>query len=134
MWSAGKAVIITNNDWVSEKYKGIMNVIYLDSYEEVLVKAKDMVDSGHHLATHPQALTLKPNQTPYRSVILYPSDGDDNTGDILLIKKSLETFYQGQKSAPASEAYTDRKIRDFKVLDASMMDSVIPRIFHIGTG
>lgn len=134
MLRARKAVIITNNDWVSEKYKGMMNIIFLNSYEEVLAKARDMVYDRHHLLTHPQASSLKANQTPYRSVIVYPSDGDDNTSDILLIEKCLETFYQWQKLAPTPGNYTEGVMRDFKVIDASMMDSVIPRIFHMGTG
>ncbi len=134
MWRIKRAVIITNNDWVSEKYKGMMNIIFLNSYEEVLVKAKDMAYDGHHLLTHPQASSLKPNQTPYRSVIVYPSDGDDNTSDILLIEKNLEIFYQWQKIAPTPGNYTDGVVRGFKVFDASMMDSIIPRIFHMGTG
>lgn len=131
MWKAGKAVIITNNDWVREKYKDMMKIIYVKSYEEVLIKTKDMVCNRHDLLTHPQASGLKANQTPYRSVIVYPNDGDGGEGDILLIEKCLETFYQWQKAAPVPGQYTERVERDFKVIDASMMDSIIPRIFQM---
>lgn len=133
MWDIDKAVIITNNDWVYEKYKVMAEVICVGTYEEVLIKTKDMVHNRHHLLTHPQASSLKPNQTPYRSVIVYPNDEedtDDNMNDILLIEKCLEVFYQWQEIAPAPGKYTDRVIRDFKVIDASTVDSVMPRIFN----
>lgn len=132
LWDRDKAVIITNNDWVCEKYKVMIEIIYVETYEEVLIKTRDMVHDRHHLLTHPQASSLKPNQTPYRSVIVYPNDEDDmddNMSDILLIEKCLEVFYQWQKIAPTPREYTDRVKRDFKVIDASMIDSVIPRIF-----
>ena len=61
MWNPDKAIIITNNDRVYEKYKKEMQVILLDSYEDVLIKTRDMVYNRHILLTHPQASSLKPN-------------------------------------------------------------------------
>lgn len=43
MWELEKAVLITNNDRVYEKYKDQLQVILLKTYEEVLIKARDMV-------------------------------------------------------------------------------------------
>ena len=77
MWNPDKAIIITNNDRVYEKYKKEMQVILLDSYEDVLIKTRDMVYNRHILLTHPQASSLKPNQTPYRSVVVYPKGEED---------------------------------------------------------
>ena len=134
MWKIRKGIIITNNDWVRDKYKVMMRIIYLETYEEVLKKARDLVYDGHDLLTHPQASGQKANQTPYRSVIVHPGDGEDNKNDSELIDKCLETYYQWQKIEPNPGKYTDRVKRDFKVMDASMMDSIIPRIFHLGTG
>ena len=85
MWEIEKATLITNNDRVYEKYKDELKVILLDTYEEVLIKVRDMVYDKHILLTHPQASSLKPNQTPYRSVAVYPRGKADNMKDILLI-------------------------------------------------
>ena len=106
MWELKEAILVTNNDRVYEKYKDTMKVLYMQSYEEVLVKVRDLVYDRHVLLTHPQASSLKPNQTPYRSVIVYPKRKEDNTEDILLIEKCLETYYQWQKIAS-----TPKKIR-----------------------
>ena len=53
MWNPDKAIIITNNDRVYEKYKKEMQVILLDSYEDVLIKTRDMVYNRHIMLTHP---------------------------------------------------------------------------------
>ena len=119
MWEIDKAVLITNNDRVYEKYKEMMKVIYMEAYEEVLIKVRDMVYDRHVLLTHPQASSLKPNQTPYRSVIVYPKGEEE---------KCLETYYQWQEIAPTPQKYEDHTAYDFKTIDLSVIDNVIPRI------
>lgn len=128
MWELKEAILVTNNDRVYEKYKDTVKVLYMQSYEEVLVKVRDLVYDRHVLLTHPQASSLKPNQTPYRSVIVYPKRKEDNTEDILLIEKCLETYYQWQKIASTPKKYEERVMEDFKTIDLSVIDNVIPRI------
>ena len=120
MWDIEKAVLVTNNDRVYEKYKDIIQVILLDTYEEVLLKVRDMVYDRH--------LLLKPNQTPYRSVVVYPKGQEDNMKDILLIEKCIEVFREWQEIAPSPESYQEKVANDFKTIDLSVVDNIIPRI------
>lgn len=128
MWNPDKAIIITNNDRVYEKYKKEMQVILLDSYEDVLIKTRDMVYNRHILLTHPQASSLKPNQTPYRSVVVYPKGEEDNMKDIVLIEKCIETYRQWQEIAPTPKNYAEKVANDFKTIDLSGIENIIPRI------
>ena len=128
MWDLEKALMSTKNDRVYEKYKNELTVILLNTYEEVLIKTRDLVYDRHKLLTHPQASSLKPNQTPYRSVVVYPKGKDDNTEDILLIEKCIETYRQWQEIAPTPEKYSERVSEDFKTIDLSVVDNIIPRI------
>ena len=128
MWNPDKAIIITNNDRVYEKYKKEMQVILLDSYEDVLIKTRDMVYNRHILLTHPQASSLKPNQTPYRSVVVYPKGEEDNMKDIVLIEKCIETYRQWQEIAPTPKNYAEKVANDFKRIDLSVIENIIPRI------
>ena len=128
MWNPDKAIIITNNDRVYEKYKKEMQVILLDSYEDVLIKTRDMVYNRHILLTHPQASSLKPNQTPYRSVVVYPKGEEDNMKDIMLIEKCIETYRQWQEIAPTPKNYAEKVANDFKTIDLSGVENIIPRI------
>lgn len=128
MWDIEKAVLITNNDRVYEKYKDTIQIILLDTYEEVLIKVRDMVYDRHVLLTHPQASSLKPNQTPYRSVVVYPKGEEDNMKDILLIEKCIEVFREWQEIAPSPKSYQEKVANDFKTIDLSVVDNIIPRI------
>ena len=128
MWNPDKAIIITNNDRVYEKYKKEMQVILLDSYEDVLIKTRDMVYNRHILLTHPQASSLKPNQTPYRSVVVYTKGEEDNMKDIMLIEKCIETYRQWQEIAPTPKNYAEKVANDFKTIDLSVIENIIPRI------
>ena len=129
MWILEKAILVTNNDRVYEKYKNQMTVILCDSYKEVLIKVRDLVHDRHVLLTHPQASSLKPNQTPYRSVIVYPKGDEDNIKDILLIEKCLQVYEEWQNIAPTPERYQDKVANDFKTIDLSVIDNIIPRIY-----
>ena len=127
MFEKEKCTIVTNNDRVADKYKDIMKVELVNSYEEVLIKARDMVYDRHRLLTHPQAGSLKPNQTPYRSIIVYPSDNSSNMDDVMMIEKAIETFnkFREIKETPK---YEEKIANNYKIIDLSMIDNVMPRI------
>ena len=128
MWKKEETILVTNNDRVYEKYRTVCNVILTDSYESVLIKVRDLVYDRHILLTHPQASSLKPNQTPYRSVAVYPRGSEDNMKDILLIEKCLEVYYQWQEIAPSPKRYSPKVDNDFKTIDLSVVDGFMPRI------
>lgn len=128
MWEIEKATLITNNDKVYEKYRKQMTVVFLETYEKVLLKARDMVYDRHILLTHPQASSLKPNQTPYRSIVVYPQGKEDNVKDIMMIEKCMETFAQWQEIANTPTDYAEKVAEDFKTIDLSVIDNIIPRI------
>ena len=128
MWDIEKAILITNNDRVYEKYKDTIKIILLNTYEEVLIKVRDMVYDRHLLLTHPQASSLKPNQTPYRSVVVYPKGNEDNMKDIMLIEKCVQVYYEWQEIAPSPEKYADKVANDFKTIDLSVVENIIPRL------
>ena len=127
MFEKEKCTIVTNNDRVADKYKDIMKVELVNSYEEVLIKARNMVYDRHRLLTHPQAGSLKPNQTPYRSIIVYPSDNSSNMDDVMMIEKAIETFNKFRKIKETPK-YEEKIANDYKTIDLSMIDNVMPRI------
>lgn len=128
MWYKEKSILITNNDRVYEKYKNQLTCILLEKYEEVLIKVRDLVYDKHVLLTHPQASSLKPNQTPFRSVIVYPKGAEDNTKDILLIEKCIEVFNQWQNIAKSPSSYEKKVENDFKTIDLSVIENIMPRL------
>ncbi len=129
-------LIVTNNNRVYEKYKEKKEVLLLEDagYLQVLEKARDFIHKGAKLLTHPMASSLKPNQTPYRSVMLDGAEvaGEDEENQrqhpdmdsLLLIENSIEAA----KQFLADRAVPDwpPKIKeDFKTVDLSIIDSAI---------
>ena len=129
MYRLDKCILVTNNDRVYLKYRDEIKCILLDNYEDVLIKVRDMVYDRHILLTHPQASSLKPNQTPYRSIIVYPDKNAENIKDILLIEKCLEVFRAWQDIALTPKKYESRVSEDFKTIDLSIIENVVPRIY-----
>lgn len=65
MFDLGKCILVTNNDRAAEKWgENVEQVVMVETYEEVLLKTRDLIHTNHKLLTHPQASSLKPNQTP----------------------------------------------------------------------
>lgn len=117
--------IITNNSRVYEKYKNFYEVIYLEngSYTDVLLKTRDLIHQGKILLTHPMAGSLKPNQTPYKSVILGNTCMNDFKS-IMLIENSLESAFKFLKFKK-TPAWTYKILNDFKTVDLSLIENVI---------
>ena len=122
-----KCIIITNNDRVRDKYSERAEVIFVESYKDVLIKTRDMVYDRHKLLTHPQAGSLKPNQTPYRSVMVYSERDKSDMDDIMLMEKAIETFdkFNDIKKTPK---YEEKIANDYKTIDLSMIDNVIAKM------
>lgn len=117
--------IITNNSKVYESFKNSYEVIFSEkfSYVDVLCATRDLVHDRHKLLTHPMAGSLKPNQTPYKSIIVCDTQGTDNES-VLLIENSLEAAFKFLKFKK-TPAWSDRILNDFKTVDLSLVENVI---------
>ena len=64
-------MVITNNPLVRSRLDDTHEVIYLElSYEELLKVVRDRIYEGHRLLTHPLSGSVKPKETPYKSVLI----------------------------------------------------------------
>lgn len=128
MYSLDECILVTNNDRAKEKWQTcVREAILLDSYEAVLEKARDLVHTNHKLLTHPQCSSLKPNQTPYKTILLYGGKEKSTAEDICLIEGAIEAFkkWNAVKRAPV---YHEKIANDYKTIDLSMIENVIPRL------
>ena len=82
---------------------------------------------GGTVKNHPQASSLKPNQTPYRTILLYSETGKSDAGDIRLIEEAIEAFnkWTAIKKVPK---YDEKIAYDYKTIDLSMIENVIPKL------
>lgn len=63
--------IVTNNPLVVRELTGQYTVEFVDgTYHDVLVALRDQIHKGHRLYSHPLSGSVKPNETPYKSVLI----------------------------------------------------------------
>lgn len=118
-------MIITNNDTVYDAYKNDYNVIFIDGgFKDVLLKVRDYVHKGHELLTHPLSSSIKPNETPYKSVIISDEIGQLNYESVVLIENCIMAFDKFAK-IKLNINYTDKVIEDFKLIDKTVIDNAM---------
>lgn len=121
-----KRTIVTNNDYVRDKYKDEFEVIFVENendYTDVLKKARDLIHEGYKLLTHPLSGSVKPNETPYKTIILEKGAGLDQDG-LIIIEEAIATINKFL-NIERTPHYTDRVIDDCKVIDLSIIDNTI---------
>lgn len=118
------AIILTNNPLVRDKFSGEYNVEFHDAaYRDVLLCARDYVHKGHTLLTHPLSGSVKPGETPYKSVAVTGSAGALQFESLRIIEDSIVTCDKfPQKYASIPDSVRD----DFRLIDFSLLSSAIP--------
>lgn len=128
MYNLDQCIFVTNNDRVAQKFGSqAQQVILLEGYREVLIQARDLIYAGHKLLSHPQSSSLKPNQTPYRTIVIYGVCQNVDFHDVSLIEKAIETYDKWQDIRP-TPVYHEKIAWDYKTIDLSMIENIIPKL------
>lgn len=113
--------IITNNPLVAEELAGEDWVVYMDiSYEEVLKYVRDRIHEGHRLLSHPLSGSVKPNETPYKSVMVSTDKGTPEPEEIAIIENAIQSC---GKFAFRSDKYRPEVYKDFQLIDWTLISS-----------
>ncbi len=117
-------MIVTNNPLVKSKLKLKQKIIYFDvSYFEILIKVRDFIHKGHELMTHPLSGSVKPNETPYKSIMLSDTKNKIDNGSISIIENSIETTQRLLKDSKTPQ-YSNSVLEDFQVIDYSLINNL----------
>ena len=119
-------LLVTNNEKVVNIYGPLCTVKFVNGgYVDVLTYVRDLVHAGHKLLTHPLAGSVKPNETPFRSVALTdrPVGLDlDSLNQIeaalSACRKFLPRFHRGDDAPPDMR-------EDFAEIDFRLIDGAI---------
>lgn len=124
-----KIILITNNPLVKKKLSNEAEILFYGvDYIKVLELARDYIHKGYKLLTHPLSGSVKPNETPYKSVIVEKRDGSIVDMDsLMIIEQSMDTtrkFINNKKTPEWNEKIKE----DFQVIDLSLIENVLDRI------
>lgn len=119
--------IITNNSLVVQKFDSKYEVEYIDGdFMQILTTCRDYIHNKHRLLTHPLAGSIKPNETPYKTIMIDDVDKLD-TESLLLIEKAIETTKKFQNNCK-TPLWIDSILEDFKVIDLDLIKNVIETV------
>lgn len=124
-------IIVTNNRYVYDKYKDKMETVFDEkfTYLQILELVRDKIHEGHQLLTHPLSGSIKPNETPFKSIIISKEKSSLDTQGLFIVEESIMTankFIKDRKTPP----WVDRVLDDFRVIDLSLMENVIDKLGH----
>lgn len=118
--------MVTNNSLVYANYKDKLDIIYSNNYTylEILDIVRDKIHEGYQLLTHPLSGSVKPNETPYKTVAISNEKGELDFNSLSIIEASMETakkFIEG-KNTPR---WTEKVLQDFELIDYYLIKSAV---------
>lgn len=123
----GNNIIITNNPLVKEKYDEMFLVEYYDlGFLELLELVRDKIHLGYKLLTHPLSSSVKPNETPYKTIIVSTGEKLDNDS-LLIIENGILTAKKLIKDTGLPK-WNESILEDFQVVDLSIIEGAINRL------
>lgn len=122
-------IIVTNNPIVKSQIQD-KEIVHKDiTYIEVLKECRDLVHKGYEILSHPLYGSVKPNETPYRSIIMKKGNNLD-TNSLHLIEEAIVTSskFQNNKKTPN---WPNKVIEDFRVIDLDILQNTLQRIQYL---
>lgn len=125
-----KASIISNNVDIVDLVPSAFSLILLPDAPagEVLAAARDRVHLGAKLLAHPMAGRLRPNETPYRTVVLQegPSLPEDGTPLDLSSFEIIEyCLAEESKYASLRRKYDESLLPDLRFIDCELFRGIL---------
>lgn len=118
-----KFQIVTNNPLVYEELHKEHEILYLDlTYQQVLRKVRDMCHCGYQLLSHPLSGSVKPNETPYKSVMVSLKKDKLDLESIAIIENCIASC---DKFEDLGKQWSERVLDDFRLIDFTLISSGI---------
>jgi hypothetical protein len=116
-------LIITNNPMVKNMDNAEICFIQGDC-RQVLYQVLNKVADGHSLLSHPLAGSIKPEENPYRSIVLSASKSDADLSTLAMLEKCLGKVEAGFKDSIKTE-HLKLWTQDFQMIDKELVNSAL---------
>ncbi len=123
---AKNLLILTNNPKVIADF-GKLNHQVCDTYEQVLLQTRDRIHTGSCLLMHPLAGSVKPGESPYRSVVIDHQDDFLDMRSLEIIEGAIDRF-NTMTAVPRDRFYNEKTLADFQLIDFELLTSALTAI------
>jgi hypothetical protein len=112
-----KYLIVTNNPLLKRKSD---NLYFVEgSYEDVLIKVRDLVYEGVELISHPLGASMRMMFSPYRSIILGEKSKEINLFHVETMENSIINYRKNLKARKLDWVHAD----DYALIDNELLKS-----------
>lgn len=122
-------ILITNNPEVKDYFMDYRDIevefIETLGYMDVLIRARDLIHKGYVLLTHPLSGSVKPNETPYKSLAL-DKEALHETDSLWLIENAISTYIKFEKNK-GLPTWSPRIRADFMAIDFDLIKNALKR-------
>lgn len=121
-----KKMLITNNAMVEGHYRQKLDIIYLKdhTYMDILFLVRDNIHQGHRLLTHPLSGSVKPNETPYKSIIITKEKGTLDMESLQMVEGCIDVA-QKLIHTKKTPKWTEKILEDFRLIDYFLIKGAI---------
>ena len=115
---------VTNNPMVVEKKNGKFHADQLEfhdtDYLSILKTVRDKIHLGHRLISHPLSGSIKPGQTPYKTIVLTSEKGGLHEESLHIIEESISTCLKLTKDLKVKD-WHESVLLDFQLIDYDLI-------------
>ncbi|MDD2216736.1 MAG: GrdX family protein, partial [Eubacteriales bacterium] len=98
------------------------------SYKDVLICVRDRIHEGHTLLTHPLSGSVKPNETPYKSILISKIAKDLDLVSLQIIEDSINTYEKFMKNSRKYGNTNPEQLKDFQKVDYELLMGALKSI------
>lgn len=115
---------ITNNPMVMEK--AYPNTEFINGNTlSVLIVVKDEILKGYRLITHPLTSSIRPDISPYKTVLLSTVNAEIDKDSLQLINYALEYTESLIKNSTKFIDWDPVSLKDFQYIDMDIIQNII---------
>jgi hypothetical protein len=115
--------VITNNPLVKEELSNKEDICYFEAtYEDILLEVRACIYDGYKLLSHPLSGSVKPGETPYKSVLISTKKETVDIQSARIIEQALETR---RKFVDRTKGLKESVLSDFQMVDMTLLESAL---------
>lgn len=124
-----QCIIVTNNSYVQRNSQQAEfakhQIVFVESLNivDVFVRVRDYVHSGHKVLTHPLSGSVKPAETPFKSIAISADAPGLDYQSLLLIEEAVETTKKFAPRAFDMKTMPSQILDDFRQIDHGLIRS-----------
>ncbi len=118
-------LIISNNKLVKEKLSTIFEIIFVEgTLLQTMEQARALIHTGYILLTHPLSGSIKPNQTPYKSIALEKRYGFTDYDSLIIMEESINRTKSLLEDKTTPD-WPEGCLEDFRVIDLDLIKNAL---------